>query len=220
MIFLEVIGKNVEDAIAINKTQASRIELCDKLEFGGYTPDYQTIKDVCEISQIPVNVIVRHTHKDFYSNPEEKAQILKDIEFIKTTKANGIVYGILNQDNTIDIEFLKQVIALKGHLQITFHKAFDCVEDFVTEYKKLNDLNVDCVLTSGGNDIEKGFEILERLKNLNLNTKILIGGGVKLSNFDKCKTISNYIHVGTAVRDNGTFEGQIDLDKIEELTKK
>ncbi|QEH62149.1 copper homeostasis protein [Spiroplasma chinense] len=216
-MFLEVIAKNLEDVIEINKSNASRIELCDKLEFGGYTPDYNLIKEACELSKIPVNVIVRHSHIDFYSSEEEKLEILKDIEFIKTTKANGIVVGVLNKDNTIDLEFLKKVIAMKGDLKITFHKAFDFVNDFEKEYEKLANLKIDNVLTSGGENISKGFEILKVLTSKNLYTKVLIGGGVTLDNIDIVKSISDQVHIGTAARIDNTFETAIDLEKIEKI---
>ncbi|AOG60844.1 copper homeostasis protein [Spiroplasma helicoides] len=216
-MFLEVIAKSIDDVKKINKTKASRIELCKDLEVGGLTPDYELIDNASKISKLPVNVIVRPTSRDFIYTSDEKKQILKDIEYIKKTKANGIVFGALNQDKTIDIDLLKKVIKAKEDLQITFHKAFDEVTDFLESYKLLAYYKVDCVLTSGGSDLNKGFVVLESLKNLKLNTKILIGGGVNEQNFSKTLTISNYIHIGRMARFEHSWDKSVDDHRVNEL---
>lgn len=215
-MFLEVIAQNLEDVILINKTKASRIELCANLEQDGFTPSYEIIKEVCDYSKLPVNVIVRHKNNNFLSEKEEVSLILKDIEYIKSTKANGIVIGLLNENLSVDVEFLKKVIEIKEHLTITFHKAFDHVKNFLEEYKTLNDLGIDFVLTSGGPTLN--INILKELKKLNLKTKILIGGGVTLNNVKDLKKISKYIHIGTAARVNNSFNNDISIENINSIT--
>ncbi len=214
-MFLEVIAQNLEDVILINKTKASRIELCANLEQGGFTPSYKIIKEVCDYSKLPVNVIVRHKNNNFLSEKEEVSLILKDIEYIKSTKANGIVIGLLNENLSVDVEFLKKVIEIKEHLTITFHKAFDHVKDFLKEYKILNALGIDFVLTSGGPTLN--INIIKEMKKLNLKTKILIGGGVTLNNVKDLKKSSKYIHIGTAARVNNSFNNDISIENINSI---
>lgn len=103
-MILEVIATNVEDCIVIENCQAHRIELCCDLEKGGLTSDYETTKKACDSINIPIRVMIRNTDRDFVYSQLEFEQMKKDIEFVKTTKAEGIVIGILNSDNTIDYQ--------------------------------------------------------------------------------------------------------------------
>ncbi|AGR41502.1 copper homeostasis protein CutC [Spiroplasma taiwanense] len=216
-MLLEIIAKNIEDSIIINKTKANRIEFCKNLEVGGLTPNREDIVEVCNNSVLPVNVIVRSTARDFFYINDEKCEMLKEIEFIRTTKANGIVIGALNKDFTIDQDFLKKVIEIKGNLSITFHKAFDLVQDFEVEYKKIAKLKIDNVLTSGGQNLKHGFAVIEKLVNLKLSTIILVGGGINKENFKKAMFLTKNVHIGTAARVDNTWNTPIDLQKVSKL---
>ncbi|AKX33875.1 copper homeostasis protein [Spiroplasma litorale] len=219
-MYLEVIAKDLEDVKDINNTSANRIELCKDLLVGGLTPDFDLIKQATELSKLPINVIVRRTHENFVYSKQEKKQILEDISFIKQTKANGIVFGALTKKNKIDIKFLKKVIKAKGNKEITFHKAFDEVNNFVKSYKILNKLNVTSVLTSGGLDLANGIDILNKLKKLDLKTIILVGGGVTKDNFSSIKKISGFVHIGRLARKNNSWEQPINKETINNLIKK
>ncbi|AUB31920.1 copper homeostasis protein CutC [Spiroplasma floricola] len=216
-MLLEVIAKDLNDIELINNSKANRIEFCRELKIGGLTPFSEDIISACNRSKLPVNVIVRNTARDFFYTEDEKNEMLEQVKFISKTKANGIVIGALNKDLTIDVEFIKQVIKIKGNLDITFHKAFDEVKDFIISYKTLNELKITNVLTSGGHDIEKGKQIIEELCSLNLSTKILVGGGINQQNFLSFKKISNNIHVGSCVRDDLSWDKSVNLNKINEL---
>lgn len=66
-MFLEVIGTSLEDCETISLAgNVNRIELCANLEHGGYTPDYEVIKECCAKVNLPIRVIVRHSDKNFY----------------------------------------------------------------------------------------------------------------------------------------------------------
>ncbi|ASP27976.1 copper homeostasis protein [Spiroplasma corruscae] len=218
-MFLEVIAKSKQDVIDINDSLANRIELCKDLEVGGLTPPYDLIDEVTSISKIPVNVIVRPSSNSFVYSKAEKKQILEDIKFITSTKASGIVFGALTSKNNIDIKFLKKVLKFKKNLTITFHKAFDEVNNFTKSYKKLNSLEIDYILTSGGLDLETGLKVIDLLVNLNLKTKILIGGGINNNNISHAYSISNYIHIGRLARVNNSWDQKIDKQKINAICK-
>ncbi|ATX70697.1 copper homeostasis protein CutC [Spiroplasma clarkii] len=216
-MYLEVIGLNVQDVIDINASSASRIELCSHLEFGGYTPDKEIIKEACAVSDLPVNVMVRRKHSDYFINPTEAAELFADIEFIASTKANAIVIGAITAAKKVDVDFMHEVFKRAKGKKVVFHRAFDEIEDKVEALKVLDELGVDTVLTSGKANIEEGFSVLQELADLNLTINILIGGGVNSSNINKARAISPFIHVGTAARVDGTFASPIDIKKIEAL---
>ncbi|QBQ08055.1 copper homeostasis protein [Spiroplasma gladiatoris] len=216
-MFLEVIAKSMKDVEKINKSLANRIELCANLEVGGLTPDYNLVVSSTNQSKLPVNVIVRPTHRDFIYSKSEKKQIIKDIKFIRKTEANGIVFGALNKDNTIDLRFLKKVIKVKKHLEITFHKAFDEVNDFEKEYSILNELKVNTILTSGGQNLKTGINVIKRLIDMKLNTNILIGGGVNISNLNDLLNLCQNIHIGRLARKNNNYNEDIDVNFINSI---
>lgn len=214
-MLLEVIAKNINDVLEINKSQANRIELCRELNVGGLTPDYNVIKECTEASNIPVNVIVRTSAENFFFNEKEIDEMLEQIKFISTTKANGIVIGVLNENYTINEEFLESVNKVRGSLEITFHKAFDELKDFEKGMEVLDKFKINNVLTSGGVDINNGFDALKKLVNKKYSTNILIGGGVTLDNLSSCLSISDNIHIGTAARTAKAWDGtEISIENI------
>lgn len=73
----------------------------------------------------------------------------KDIEVCKSLNANGVVFGILTPEGDLDIERMKELVALSRPMKVTLHRAFDMTRD---PYKSLEDaitIGVDIILTSG-----------------------------------------------------------------------
>ncbi|AGY41758.1 Cytoplasmic copper homeostasis protein CutC [Mesoplasma florum W37] len=221
-MILEVIAKNLEDILLINKSNADRIEFCTSLEVGGLTPSYEEIKQAGENSKLPVNVILRPSARDFYYTADEFEKMLKDLEYIKNTKVSGIVVGIITPEGEINIDRMKKIMKLKGDKTVTFHKAFDQVKNFEKGIETLYSLGVNTVLTACGETIELNTENLKKIKNLNKVT-VLAGGGVNEKNILKIIPAADEIHIGTAARIDGTWNSGIDIDKInkfKEIVKK
>lgn len=94
---LEVIVTNKQEALLAEEGGADRLELISGFEFGGLTPDSNVIKDVCDNVSIPVNIMIRPHANSFVYNELEIKKILILIKWIKEeTKANGIIFGCLN----------------------------------------------------------------------------------------------------------------------------
>jgi copper homeostasis protein len=108
----------------------------------------------------------------------------QDIQLCKNLGCTGIVSGILNKDNTIDIERTKELVELSSPLQFTFHRAFDCVKNPFEALEQLIDLGVDRVLTSGlETSAEKGLNQLKLLQEqANGRITILAGSGINSVN--------------------------------------
>lgn len=170
--------KNAKDA------GAKRIELCSELSIGGITPSYGLIKQVTQISDITKYILIRPRSGDFCYTNEEFDIIKSDIEICKDLGCHGIVSGILNPDNTIDIERTQELINLSKPMSFTFHRAFDVLPNPEEGLKQLIDLGVSRVLTSGQHP--KAINGLETLKKLKQQAEdkiiILVGGGVSSEN--------------------------------------
>lgn len=218
-MFLEVIATSMKDIEKINNSLANQVELCSAMEFGGYTPSYELIAEACQFSTKPVMVMVRNSNNGFSVTADDFKIFQKDIEFIKTTHAAGIVCGILTRDNEIDMEKMREIIKLAKPLKVTFHRAFDEIVNKMAALQQLVKLGVTNVLTSGGKDnVVNNVNVLTTLKQLNLPIRILTGGGVNLENISLfLKNGIDDIHVGKCVHANNSFEQPISSELINKI---
>lgn len=191
MIREKCIGSFLE-ALEAQELGAERVELCDNLTEGGTTPSYGTIKMVVEKLNIPAFVIIRPRGGDFYYTPEEIEIMKEDIKICKELGVKGVVIGALNRDNTINYDAIKDMIDLAKPMSITFHKAIDELENPVTEVKKLANLGVNRILTSGTKETAlEGQNILrEMIKEAGEDIIIIVAGKVTKDNLNE---ISNLI---------------------------
>lgn len=191
MIREKCIGSFLE-ALEAQELGAERVELCDNLTEGGTTPSYGTIKMVVEKLNIPAFVIIRPRGGDFYYTPEEIEIMKEDIKICKELGVKGVVIGALNRDNTINYDAIKDMIDLAKPMSITFHKAIDELENPVAEVKKLANLGVNRILTSGTKETAlEGENILrEMIKEAGEDIIIIVAGKVTKDNLNE---ISNLI---------------------------
>lgn len=65
-------------------------------------------------------------HSISFSYSEEDLEVmLQDIDYCKTVGVNGVVFGVLDSNNQIDLGAVKKLVDRADGLNITFHKAFD-----------------------------------------------------------------------------------------------
>ncbi len=185
MILEACTGTYMEVVKAVNNG-ANRIELCGNLGEGGTTPSYGIIKKTIETINLPINIIIRPRGGNFIYNKEEKEIMFTDIEMCKALGASGLVIGSLTYDKKVDVEFISKAKVLAGGLNITFHMAFDEIENKKEAIDILVDLKIDRILTKGGT--VSALENLESLKELigyADNRIILIpGAGINENNRD------------------------------------
>lgn len=183
MIFEACVGC-YEEAVIAKDNGANRIELCDNLNEGGTTPSYGTIKKTTENIKLPINVIIRPRGGNFIYSEIEKEIMCLDIEMCKNLGANAIVIGALTNENKIDKSFIKKVKEISGNLEITFHMAFDEIEDKKAAIDELVSLKIDRILTTGGkisalNNLE---ELQELIRYAEDRIVIMPGEGITKEN--------------------------------------
>ncbi len=220
---LEIIATTMEDAIRIEKSGCSRIELVSALTEGGLTPSYALIKNVVQSVNIPVNVMIRPHAKAFVYTSEEIQLMKEDILVSKYLKANGVVLGVLNESNEICEESLSELLSVCDGIDVTFHRAIDELSDPVGGIKILRKYpQIVNVLTSGGKgNIEDNIKVIKDMISNAGHINILLGGGLNLQNISNIikKTKAADYHFGTAVRENKSVFGDICLKKVNELIK-
>ena len=151
MAIYEVCVGNYIEAIEGEKRGANRIELCDNLMQDGTTPSYGTIKLTIKNVTIPVMVIIRPRGGNFEYSFDEVEIMKEDIKVCKALGAHGVVIGAL-KGKEIDEDTIKALLEECKDLSVTFHMAFDEIEDKYKAIDKLVELGIDRVLTKGGKD--------------------------------------------------------------------
>ena len=185
MTVFEACVGNYKEAVLAAERGANRIELCDNLMEDGTTPSYGTIKKTLEKLDIPVMVIIRPRGGDF-SYTKDELEIMKyDIQMCKDLGASGVVIGAL-RDSKVDKIIISELVSIAKPMTITFHMAFDEIEDKHSAIDKLIDLGIDRILTKGGNENAiLGKDLLKDLvKYANGRISIMPGKGVNKENRD------------------------------------
>ena len=194
-MIIEVCGESYEYALKAEKAGADRIELCKDLHLDGLTPDYETAKRTIDTLNIPVFILIRPRNGDFIYSDEEFELMKQDIIKFKEMGCKGIVSGVLNDDNSIDIERTRELVELSKPLEFTFHRAFDIVSKPFKEIENLIRLGVDRVLTSGQKEKAiDGLVLLEQLNNISNNRIVIMpGSGISKNNL-KDFELFNEVH--------------------------
>jgi copper homeostasis protein len=196
-VLLEICCGSLDDALEAEGGGADRVELCSALFLGGLTPSFGTIIEAKARLNIPIMVMIRPRGGGFCYTKAEMAVMEQDTVLAVERGADGIVFGILNQDGTIDLDRSKRILKLVGGRQAVFHRAFDVTPDPLKSLDQLVDLGVTRILTSGQEDTgPEGAPLIKRLIDYaGDRIEILPGGGIKPHNlqqmvqFTGCKQV-------------------------------
>ncbi|WP_080778625.1 copper homeostasis protein CutC [Chryseobacterium phocaeense] len=208
---IEIACFNPESAIIAFENGADRIELCDGLSEGGTTPDFDTVKELREKINIPIFVMIRPRGGDFTYSEAESEQMEKDLILFKSLDVDGFVFGILDENNQVNVEHNRILVEMAYPLPCTFHRAFDRAEGLEDSLEKVIDCGFKTILTSGQKpNVAEGKENLKKLVELsNGRIEILVGGGLRSTNIEELRayTHAGYFH-SSAITDGGAFANQ------------
>jgi len=187
MVNMEVCANSLASAMEAEKGGAVRVELCDNLLEGGTTPSYSQIKLAKQLLKIEVYPIIRPRGGDFLYTDQEFNLMREDISICKSLGCEGVVFGILNTDGTVDTKRCAELVSLASPMKVTFHRAFDMTIDL---FKALEDIiNLGCtrILTSGGMPSAfKGMKVIRQLvEKAGDRIVIMAGAGVAVDNISE-----------------------------------
>ncbi|MDH6253123.1 copper homeostasis protein [Chryseobacterium sp. H1D6B] len=217
---IEIACFNPESAFTAFENGADRIELCDGLHEGGTTPDFETTKQVREKINIPIFVMIRPRGGDFNYSDAEFEQMKAELIELESLNIDGFVFGILDENNEINISRNKALVELAKPLPCTFHRAFDKAEGLENSLEKVIECGFKTILTSGQKpNVSEGQENLKKLVELsNGRIEILVGGGLRSTNIKEIREFTNagYFH-SSAITDSS---GLASADEVLALKKK
>ncbi|RKS97711.1 copper homeostasis protein CutC [Chryseobacterium defluvii] len=205
---IEIACFNPESAMIAFENGADRIELCDGLSEGGTTPGFETAKTLREKINIPIFVMIRPRGGDFTYSEAEFEQMKEELSQLKTVNVDGFVFGILDENDEVNVEQNKALVELANPLPCTFHRAFDRAKDLENSLEKVIECGFKTILTSGQKpNVSEGKENLKKLVELsNGRIEILVGGGLRSTNIEEIREFTNagYFH-SSAITDGGAF---------------
>ena len=176
----EIVVYNIESALKAQEGGADRIELCDNPSEGGTTPSYGTIEAVRQNVNLDVYVMIRPRGGDFHYSNYEFHCMKRDISQCQKISVDGVVFGILNPDGTLDKKRCKELIVKARPLKVTCHRAFDMTRDPFEALEDCIEAGFDRILTAGQQaQALKGADLIgELIKKANGRIAIMPGSGV------------------------------------------
>ena len=177
---IEIVVYNIESALKAQEGEADRIELCDNPGEGGTTPSYAVIESVRQHVSMDVFVMIRPRGGDFHYSSYEFYSMKRDIDQCQRLSVDGVVFGILNADGTLDKKRCKELIARARPLKVTCHRAFDMTRDPFQALEDCIEVGFDRILTAGQQaTANKGADLIGQLiQKANGRIAIMPGSGV------------------------------------------
>ncbi len=179
-VLLEVAIGSVDDAIAAQAGGADRLELNSALLLGGLTPSLATLIEVKQAVSLPVMVMVRPRRGGFCYGDTDLRVMRRDADLFLEHGADGIVFGILAADGTVDVQRCRELVRQIGPRPAVFHRAFDVTPDPFTALERLIDCGVRRVMTSGQEETAYNGTplIAELIRRAAGRIEVLPAGGV------------------------------------------
>lgn len=204
---LEIIALDVRDATEAEAGGATSLEIIRRLDLGGLTPDFETLRAIRTATALHLNVIVRPHAHDFVYSPDEIDVILHDAAEAVRLGADGIVFGAITPVGCADIDLFKRVadVCRNVHpaVRMTFHRAIEHVADPESALEALRGI-ADRVLCSGLASpalADGSRDLLRRwVERYGEELHFACGGGVKLDNIRQIADLTHApeYHVGAA----------------------
>lgn len=220
-MLIEVIASTLDEALELERLGVDRIELVTAVSEGGLTPSHAMINQVCEQVRIPVNVMLK-TRGDYQFSDNDMKIMLEDLSYIRASKANGIVFGALKGD-ALNLTYIQQVIANKGHLQMTLNRSFDRTADLEEALLAVETLPIDRMLTSGHEQSVITGASTYRMIQQRMAGKMIVmaGAGLNLKNVDAFVKENHpaEIHFGSGTHIDGKWGNPISEAALKQLVK-
>jgi len=202
---IEICAGSYEDCLSAAMGGADRVELNAALSVGGLTPGVAVLERVKRDTELGVVCMVRPRAAGFCYSAKEKELMFDEAELLLWYGADGIAFGFLQEDGSIDEESTKRMVGLihKKKKEAVFHRAFDVCKDPYAAMELLISLGVSRVLTSGQRaKATEGKELLKKLQEAyGDRIQILAGSGVNAGNAKELMEYTKISQVHSSCKD-------------------
>jgi copper homeostasis protein len=209
MIQIEICAGSLRSALNAQQGGAYRVELCDNLKEGGTTPSFAQIALARKYLNLKLYVIIRPRGGDFLYDDLEFEMMKTDIVQCRDLGCDGVVFGILKKDGSVDVERCRELKQAAGTLGTTFHRAFDRCQDPFAALEEIIALGFERILTSGmENTAIKGASLIAKLiEQANDRISIMPGAGVNSENLKELIELTGATAFHTSAK--GVFKSEM-----------
>ncbi len=160
-VLIEVCCGSLEDTLEAQAGGAERVELNSSLFFGGLTPSVGTIIAARKNLRIPIMAMIRPRGGGFRYTSGELEVMEQDIEQAVAHGADGVVFGVLDEQGALDQSACRRLLSRAGGRPAVFHRAFDVMTEPEEGLERIIDLGFRRILTTGRRaNVEDGIETL------------------------------------------------------------
>jgi copper homeostasis protein CutC len=212
--------QTIDDARAAADGGADRLEVVRDIRDGGLTPSASLVEAIAAATTLPLRVMIRE-NAGYGSTPIEWRVLRRAAADMASIGVDGLVAGFA-RGGDLSLGDLSVVIAAAPRVPITFHRAFDALDDPDAAVDTLAAVpEIDRILTSGGEGTAQ-----ERCRNLRDYSAraagrliVIAGGGVDEQAFEVFARNGcvGEIHVGRAARDGTDPEGPVAAARVRRL---
>lgn len=200
---IEICVQSLSEIKTAIQQDIDQIELNSCLHLGGLTPSLGLLQQAKAITTLPIFCMVRQRAGGFVYDDDEFSSLLVDGELLLQHGADGLVFGCLKDDltiNTIQTKLLSDLCHRYNKVAV-FHRAFDSTKDPLKAFGQLVKCGIDRLLTSGQHVFASdGVDLIKTLVDLN-QIDIVVGSGVNHNNVIEIINITGCQWVHTSARE-------------------
>lgn len=208
------------------KYRFDRVELCVNLEMGGLTPSSGLVHLALNTG-LETHALIRPRAGGFVYSDAEKELILAEIHALKYLGVHGFVVGALKESKEIDTTLIGEISKIAKGKELTFHRAFDEMEEWEDGVDVLKFFKFKRVLSSGrASNVNDGMINLNEIKDCFGNElDLMVGGGINAKNIKRVQSeiepAAIHFSGSNVIQDNDSLFGgsrmQIDEKKVFEI---
>lgn len=186
MIQIEICAGGYSDGLIADRAGVKRIELNSALSLGGLTAQIGDLRLLKKQTDLKIICMVRVRDGGFYYSEEEHQAMLENARALLKNGADGIAFGYLNKDHTVDVRKSREMVTLihQYKKEAVFHRAIDLTPDLLEATRVLCDIGVNRILTSGGKAraLDGKDTIKSMVENYGSSIEIIAGSGINGDN--------------------------------------
>ena len=197
---------------------ADRIFVVDDLESGGLSAEPGVVSAVCKETDLPVRAMLR-LNDTYTTTGGELTRLVGLGEDYLAVGAQGVSFGFLTSDLTVDVEVCAHLADALGVVPWTFHRAIDASLETALAWRQLRGLpGLDAVLSAGSpQGMATGHEELtDRAESdAGVADLLMAGGGLRGEHVPwLVRAGVHQFQVASSVRPGGSWKAHVDAGHV------
>ncbi len=215
---LEVVVLHPRDVAGAHDGGADRLFVVGDLESGGLSVEPAVVSAVCKETAVPVRAMLR-LNDSYTTTGGELGRLVGLAESYLAVGAEGVVFGFLNGDLTVDVEVCTHLAEALHGVPWTFHRAIDASLETDLAWRRVSSLpGLDAVVSAGSSrGMEAGHEELtdRAERDSDVARLLMAGGGLRGEHVPwLVRAGVRQFQVSTSVRPGGSMRSDVEAGHV------